>query len=176
MNRTTWRLVLLRHAKSAWPERVADDERPLAARGLRDAPRAGRWLARNGFVPDRVVCSPARRTRETWRLAGGALGGSPPVGHDERLYGAGLGELLTIVGETAEEVRTLLLVGHEPGMSELTLRLAGSGEGDALVRVRTKFPTCALAVLELPVPWREIAADTAVLRAFVIPRDPAMDA
>ncbi|MFE0021106.1 SixA phosphatase family protein [Amycolatopsis sp. NPDC059021] len=169
------RLIVLRHAKSAWPDGVADDERPLAARGLRDAPRAGRWLARHGFVPDRVVCSTARRTRETWRIAGGALGVSPPVAYDERLYGAGLGDFLAVVGETGEEVGTLLVVGHEPGVSEVTVELAGSADGDALVRVRTKFPTCALAVLELPGPWRDVAADTAVLRAFVVPRDPAMD-
>jgi phosphohistidine phosphatase len=72
------RLVLLRHAKSAWPD-VADHERPLARRGRRDAPVAGRWLRTAGRVPDRVVCSTARRARETWQLAAAELDASPTV-------------------------------------------------------------------------------------------------
>src|SRR6266700_6314858 len=81
------KLVLLRHAKSAWPD-VPDHERPLARRGRRDAPGAGAWLRRAGYLPDLVVCSTARRARETWQLAAAELGASPPVRFEPRVYQA----------------------------------------------------------------------------------------
>ena len=71
------RLVLLRHAKSAWPD-VADHERPLAKRGRRDAPVVGRWLGASGYVPDAVICSTAARARETWDLASAGLAAAAP--------------------------------------------------------------------------------------------------
>ena len=109
------RLVLLRHAKSAWPD-VPDIERPLGKRGQRDAPRAGRWLRQAGYLLDLVVCSTARRTRETWQLAVAELGASPPVRFEPRVYGAGTAELLDLIRETPDEVETLQVVGHEPAM------------------------------------------------------------
>ena len=82
------RLILLRHAKSAWPD-VPDHDRPLAPRGHRDAPAAGRWLRKSGDIPDRVVCSTARRARETWELAGEKLRAEPEVVFEPRVYGTG---------------------------------------------------------------------------------------
>ncbi|HEX9542502.1 MAG TPA: histidine phosphatase family protein, partial [Streptosporangiaceae bacterium] len=119
------RLVLLRHAKSAWPD-VPDIERPLGKRGQRDAPRAGRWLRQAGYLPDLVVCSTSRRTRETWQLAAAELGASPSVRFEPRVYGAGTAELLDLIRETPDEVETLQVVGHEPAMRELTLLLASA--------------------------------------------------
>ncbi|MEU8927341.1 histidine phosphatase family protein [Kitasatospora sp. NPDC048545] len=92
-------LIVLRHAKSAWPPDVPDRERPLGPRGRRDAPEAGRWLRRRGLVPDTVVCSPARRARETWELAGPEL------------------------REQGRRATTVLLVGHKPALEELILAL-----------------------------------------------------
>ena len=77
--RETRHLIVLRHAKSAWPQEVADQDRPLGPRGLRDAPAAGRWLREHGFTPDRIVCSPTRRTRQTWELVAHELG-APEIG------------------------------------------------------------------------------------------------
>src|SRR5262249_62423484 len=85
-------LVLLRHAKSAWPD-VPDHERPLARRGQRDAPVMGRWLRTNGYVPDQVLCSTARRARETWQLARDGLGADPPVSFEPRVYQASAGRV-----------------------------------------------------------------------------------
>ncbi|MFZ0755940.1 MAG: histidine phosphatase family protein, partial [Trebonia sp.] len=87
---TKRRLVLLRHAKSDWPD-VPDQDRPLAKRGRRDAPVAGGWLGRSGYVPDAVVCSTARRARETWELAADGLAralpvAAPPVRYEPRVY------------------------------------------------------------------------------------------
>ncbi|MFI1928214.1 SixA phosphatase family protein [Streptomyces sp. NPDC020377] len=94
------RLVVLRHAKSAWPEGVPDHERPLAPRGRRDAPAAGRALAEAGCVPDLALCSTAARARGTWELAAAEWDTPPPVRLDPRLYGADVRELLEVVHET----------------------------------------------------------------------------
>ena len=163
-------LVVMRHAKSAWPD-VADTRRPLAKRGQRDAPEAGAWLREHGRAPDRVLCSPARRARQTWELAATGLPTSPPVTHDPRIYEAGVTELLRVISECPDRVGTLLLVGHEPAMRELTLYLAGRGsDRDALERVRAKFPTSGIAVLAVPVGWAALTARVARLAAFAVPR------
>jgi phosphohistidine phosphatase len=163
----TRRLIVLRHAKSDWSDDLPDHERPLAPRGIRDAPKLGRWLGEHGYVPDHVVCSTARRTRETWALVSEALPSKPSVEYDEDLYGAGPEEFLRAVQRTADDVTTLALVGHEPGVSELTLHLAGDGEDTRLVRA--KFPTGAAAVLVAGGTWADLAA--ARLEAFFRPRD-----
>jgi phosphohistidine phosphatase len=163
----TRRLIVLRHAKSAWPDDVPDRERPLGPRGLRDAPNLGRWLGDNGYVPEHVVCSTARRTRETWALVSGALPSKPTVEYDEDLYGAGPEEFLNAVRRIPRDVTTLALVGHEPGVSELTLHLAGYGEDTRLVQA--KFPTGAAAVLATAGTWADLSA--ARLEAFFRPRD-----
>ena len=169
------RLLLLRHAKSAWPEDVADHDRPLAGRGRRDAPAVGRWLRKSGYVPDLVLCSTARRARETWELAEAELGAKPSITFERRVYGASPAELLDLAHQTASDVRTLMIVGHEPTMSDLTLELAGTepGEagGEALERVRDKFPTAALAVLALTSAWPKLAPGAARLDEFVTPAD-----
>lgn len=163
------RLVVLRHAKSDWPE-VPDHERPLAARGRRDAPAVGRWLRDEGCVPDRVVCSTARRARQTWELAAAELGAVPDLAHDERVYDASVRELLDVVHELPDDAGTVLLVGHNPGFHALTLTLAASANGDALERARIKFPTSAVAVLAFTGPWQSVAAGTARLTHFAAPR------
>ncbi|MFF0855695.1 SixA phosphatase family protein [Streptomyces sp. NPDC003388] len=165
------RLVVLRHAKSAWPEGVEDHRRPLAPRGLRDAPAAGRALAEIDCLPDLALCSTAVRARRTWELASAQWGTPPPVRHDPRLYGAGVPDLLQVVRETPGEVETLLLVGHNPGLEDLVLELAGDGLDDTLERVRAKFPTAALAVLAWRgTGWPALAPGAALLTSFTVPR------
>lgn len=170
-------LLLLRHAKSAWPD-VDDHERPLARRGRRDAPVAGRWLRAAGQVPDRVVCSTARRARQTWQLAAAELDASPRVSFDQRVYRAAAGELLDLARETVPKARTLLIVGHDPAMQQLTLALGRGRAGDegALERVRVKFPTAAIAVLEFTGTWQDLGPGQARLTNFVVPRDLRADA
>ena len=175
------KLVLLRHAKSAWPD-VPDHDRPLARRGLRDAPAAGRWLRQAGCVPDRVLCSTARRARETWRLAETELGIRPPVTFERAVYEASAGILLGRVRRRPPAARTVLVVGHDPAIPELAVALA---EDDAargrqaatqapatsLDRMRAKFPTAAIAVLELSGPWSGLAPGRARLASFVAPHE-----
>lgn len=164
------RLIVLRHAKSAWPEGVADHDRPLGPRGHRDAPAAGRWLRDAGCVPDRVICSTAARTKGTWELLAPHLVVTPQVVYDPRLYEAGAARMLDVVRETPEHRRTLLLIGHQPGVQDLVLMLAGEGRGDTLERARAKFPTSAIAVLAVPAGWASLAPSTATLTAFAVPR------
>jgi phosphohistidine phosphatase len=169
------RLILLRHAKSAWPD-VPDHERPLAGRGRRAAPTAGRWLRESGFVPDRVLCSTARRARETWQLAEEELGAHPPTTFEDRVYGASATELLDLARQTPPGVRTLMIVGHEPAMRDLTLELVSAqpnkaGEEEALERVRAKFPTAAIAVLALTGSWPELGPGRAQLAEFIVPSE-----
>lgn len=163
-------LVILRHAKSAWPPGVPDRERPLGPRGLRDAPAAGRLLAQAALLPDLVLCSPARRTRQTWELAAAELPGQTPVRFAPRLYGADAEDLLDVVRDTPAEVARLILVGHNPGLQELILLLAGEAPTPELDRIETKFPTSAVAVLSCPAPWSALAPATAMLTSFAIPR------
>jgi len=164
------RLVLLRHAKSDWPD-VADHERPLAKRGRRDAPAVGRWLGTSGYVPDAVVCSTARRARETWELASLGLNAvapdaCPAVTDEPRVYEATVLGLLMLVREFDPAWRTVVIVGHNPGLAELALGLAGPG-GEA----PHKFPTAAVAVLGLPGSWADAAPGEGRLLAFTIPAE-----
>jgi phosphohistidine phosphatase len=164
------RLVLLRHAKSDWPD-VADHERPLAKRGRRDAPLAGRWLGRSGYVPDAVVCSTARRARETWDLAAAGLakaagGAAPPVRYEPRVYEATVLGLLMLVHEFPDDERTVLIVGHNPGLAELAVGLAAPPPEPP-----SAFPTAAIAVLGVAGDWASAGPGEARLLAFAIPAD-----
>jgi len=161
-------LVVMRHAKAEWPD-GPDHERPLAERGRKDAADTGHRLLDRGITPDLVVCSPAVRTRETWRLAGKVFEHRPHTIYDERVYEASAQSLLHILQETPDEVDTLLLIGHNPGVATLVNALAGSGEDDALARVREKYPTSGLAVLGFHTTWPELLEKSAHLSAFDFP-------
>ncbi len=171
-------LVLFRHAKSAWPD-VPDHERPLAGRGIRAAPVMGRWLRDAGLVPDLVLCSTARRARETWQFAQAGLAASPPVSFEDSIYGEDGPGLLALIREVPPATGTLLLVGHNPAIEDLAPMLAAppgaagpeaASAGD-LERMRAKFPTAAIAVLQFAGAWRGLAPGQARLTAFVTPRD-----
>ena len=181
------KLVLLRHAKSAWPD-VPDHERPLARRGQRDAPVMGRWLRAAGYLPDQVLCSTARRARETWQLAQAGLGATPPASFDDGVYQGSASQLLDLIRGANPAARTLLVVGHDPAMPELALALAATTPAahpgarsdaappDMLDRMRAKFPTAAIAVFELTADWDQLGPGTARLIRFVTPRDLATPA
>ena len=167
------RLVLLRHAKSAWPD-VADSERPLSDRGRRDAPAMGRWLRDADYLPDVVLCSPARRTRETWDLVAGELGAEPTVSYEPRIYEATALSLLHLLREAGGKHRTVLLIGHNPGLVELAVGIAQMTDGPAakpLERARAKFPTAAVAVLEFTGEWADLTPGEVRMTEFATPRE-----
>ena len=168
MTAVTRTLYLLRHAKSSWDDpALADHERPLASRGRRDAKRVGEHLRALGVEPELVLCSSSVRTRETLELLLPAIGRSA-VGYEAGLYGASREELLARIRSVPDEVASLMLIGHNPGMEDLTLALAWSG--DELARVRDKFPTAALATLTLTTSWSRLAPGDAVLESYVVPK------
>ncbi len=143
----------------------------------------GRWLRAADHLPDQVVCSTARRARETWQLAQAELGASPPVSFDSRVYQASAVKLLDLVRCTPPTARTLLIVGHDPAVPELAVALAAAsqlaraevvsdaGPPDMFDRMRAKFPTAAVAVLEFTGSWDKLVPGSARLTRFVTPRD-----
>jgi len=164
------RLYLLRHAKSNWDDpELADHERPLAPRGQRAAKAIATHIAAEGIEPALVLCSSAVRTRETLDRITPALG-SPEVEVEDGLYGAGAGALLERLRRVPDSVSSVMMIGHNPGIEELALELAGSG--DDIERVERKYPTAALATLTVPGDsWPELAEGRSELRAFVLPRE-----
>jgi phosphohistidine phosphatase len=167
--------MLLRHAKSDWPD-VSDHARPLAKRGRQDAPAVGRWLREHGYLPDVVVCSTARRTRQTWELMAPALGGSPTVTFEPRAYDASALTLLYLAQELPSSCRAALLIGHNPAISELAASLAASpadalAEDGAFPPSLARFPTAAVAVLEFAGDWPALAPARTRLLDFTAPAD-----
>ena len=154
-------LVILRHAKSAWPDGVPDRKRPLAKRGRRDAPAVGQWLRNHVGRLDEVVCSPAERTRQTWALVAAELDHPPAVKFDDRIYGAPPAALLTVVRELPASADTALLVGHNPGVQNLVALLSGQ-EPD--------MKTSSVAVLAWTGSWANADVDAALLRHHATPR------
>lgn len=165
------RIVLFRHAKADWPQ-VADHERPLAERGRKDAAVAGRKLADTGVSFDLALCSTAARTRETWKLAVHELPQRPKTVYEERVYEASPGELITVLNETPDDVRNLLLIGHNPGVQGLAEVLAGTAEGDARERMnRRGFPAAAFVTLSFDGPWKSLEPGVAALLDYWAPSE-----
>lgn len=164
-------LLLLRHAKSSWDDpSLGDFDRPLTARGQNAAQRMGQIMNQRGLAPDLVVCSPARRARETCERAVEALG-PIEVRIEDRLYMADPQTLLEIARALPDSADRALLIGHNPGFERFARRLAGSAAGDSLQRLIVKFPTAALAVIQLERHhWRDLAPHEARLAEFLTPR------
>ncbi len=168
MSDGTRTLVLMRHAKSDYPDGVSDHRRPLAPRGEREAELAGDWLRANLPAVDAVLCSSATRTRQTLERTGITA----PTTFSDRLYEASPGIVIDEVNALTDDVATLLVVGHEPVMSSLALGLAdeATANSDAAQRISAKYPTSAIAVLRVGAPWTELQLGSAELVDFHIPR------
>ena len=170
-------LLLLRHAKSAWSDpRLDDHDRPLNGRGERAAKAMADHIARQGPHPDLILCSTAMRTRQTLApLLKRLPSPAPPISLENGLYLASEDALLARLQAVADDVPTVLLIGHNDGIGQLAADLAGNGPSEALAGVREKFPTGALAVLRTPDgPWSDLKVGSAKLLDFVRPRDLAV--
>jgi phosphohistidine phosphatase len=164
------RLYLLRHAKSSWKQpELADHDRPLAGRGRRDAKAIARHLREHDIAPELVLCSTARRARETLERIEPALG-TPAVQHERQLYGASADGLLERLRSVPDAVASIMLIGHNPAIAQLALDLARPGRERR--RLEAKFPTAAVATLVFPrASWRDLDRGGAELVGFVRPRD-----
>jgi len=162
-------LILMRHAKSAYPPGVDDHERPLNLRGTRQATQAGTWLQDNFNRIDAVLCSTATRTRATLAQTGVH---SQLVRFSDKLYDSTPGITLGEINAVPDSAITVLVVGHEPTTSQLALALAnaGSSSAEAANRISTKFPTSAIAVLTTRSPWSRLELGGASLTTFHVPR------
>lgn len=160
-------LVLMRHAKSDYPDGVPDHDRPLADRGIREAALAGRWLRDSVPAIDAVLCSSAARTRQTLER----IGIEAPVSFLDRLYDTTPGTMIAEINLVGAAVQTLLVVGHEPTVSSVALGLAGPGsDATAANGIATKFPTSGIAVLRVSGEWATLGLRGAELASFHVPR------
>lgn len=170
------RLFLLRHAKSSREDPLLDDfDRPLNKRGQRAAHAMAEWLAARSLHPDLVFCSAAARTRETLAAVRPALGATPEIRVERRLYLADAETILDVLGtldESPEPPAQVMVIGHNPGLEDLALRLVPPGEIETRRRIATKFPTCAFLDLSFAVDdWADIGSMRASLNAYLVPTD-----
>ncbi len=169
------RLFLLRHAKSLRDESLNDRDRPLNARGRADATKMGSYMRRKRYLPDRVLCSSAKRTAETWTTLAPELRTTPQVKFLDTLYLAAAGSIMRVIRQEGEDASALLLIGHNPGLEDAARDLAvepsSAKQREFLAAIEIKFPTGALAVLQFDVEaWREIADGTGTLVDFARPK------
>ncbi|MBR0874594.1 histidine phosphatase family protein [Bradyrhizobium tropiciagri] len=170
------RLLLLRHAKTETDSPSGhDQDRRLDERGHRDAAEIGGWLADNPPRPNRVLVSPAVRTRETWEIVREAMkeaGPQPKVEFVPELYGADPAQLLTTIRmASVTDPKRLMLIGHNPGMHELALTLTGSGDEASKRALHDNLPTSGLAIFDFAIDdWNEVSFRRGKLVLFVSPK------
>jgi phosphohistidine phosphatase len=166
------RLLLLRHAKAA-PLTLEDDfERPLTESGRADALGVGQWLAGHGLIPDRCLYSGAARTRETYEIVARALPRAIEAVEQNALYEATRFLILGLLRELPTSAHAHLVVGHNPGMGDIANLLTGEGAATERLRLASKFPTAALAVIAFDRPdWSDLGPRTGRLEKFLTPAD-----
>jgi len=164
------RLMLFRHAHADRPADIADHERPLSEKGREQAGRMGRYLGMQGLAADLAVVSTAKRTRQTWAEAAqaGAVAGKKV--DEARVYESSAGDLLEVVRSQAAEHRSIMLVGHNPGMERLAAWLIGGGDATAAARLQREFMVGGLAVIDFTADsWSELDVQSGRLERFETP-------
>ncbi|MDP2696849.1 histidine phosphatase family protein [Thalassospira sp.] len=167
-------LLLLRHAKSSWTEvGRSDHDRSLNGRGEKAAPVMGRFLQKNGLIPDLILCSTAQRAVQTLSLLGRDFARKANVVYNEDLYMADDRTLRDCLRQSPDEAATVLMIGHNPGLEDFAARLAGDGSNaDRQAEMARKYPTAALAGFEFEIDqWRDIGWGQGRLTRFVRVRD-----
>jgi phosphohistidine phosphatase len=165
------RLLLLRHAKTERAESgERDRDRKLTKRGRQDAPIIGTYMAKHGCVPDLALVSPATRAQETWSLVAPCFVRPPPMATEDRIYNSGTAQLFEIITE-ARAAKSLLMVGHNPGLHELAVHMVASGDVDLREQLKEGLPTSGLVVIDLPIDdWSRLHPRAGRLERFVTPR------
>ena len=169
------KLTLLRHAKSSWDDyKLQDFDRPLSPRGINAAPRIGKFLFEKSLLPDLVLCSPAKRTRETLARSLPRMPKETEIRFDKMIYSAGMGDsVVELVKTTPDNKQHILIVGHNPTMQELALSfpLWTEAQEETRQKILRKFSTCAVASFDVDIEkWEELAFGKAELTHFVTPK------
>lgn len=164
--------MLLRHAKSSWADvTIEDHDRPLQDKGRRRAANLGRWLDDRGLGCDLVLCSTALRTRQTLDIVLPVLG-APQVRYEPTIYEADASALLTLLRGLDDSIERVLVVGHDPGLQLLVTSLAMTATGDAMERLKRKYPTSAFAMLTFgDASWGGLLPRMGHLVLFHVPAD-----
>lgn len=167
------RLYLLRHAKSSWSDpSLHDFDRPLNKRGLKDAPRMGAWMKKHDHQPDRILCSSSMRTKQT---LGGILTGFDgefSLALLDDLYEGNAPDYLLLLRDHAQTSRNVMIIGHNTGLQEIALRLAGKGDHAQIADMEYKYPTAAMAIFNFAADsWNDVTAGSGQLVNFVKPRE-----
>jgi phosphohistidine phosphatase len=157
-------LFVLRHAKSSWENAdLSDFERPLNKRGLEAAPLMGEVMKKNQFQPETILSSPAKRARQTAEIINEKAGINGEIKYEERIYEASPARLLEVISEQNDEIGSLVIVGHNPGLEGLVRFTTGQSE---------PMPTAALAVIDLEITkWNEIDSSNGTLRTLIRPKE-----
>lgn len=167
------RLTILRHAKSSWDDpHLEDFNRPLNDRGWKAARRMGRELEKRGAKFDLVIASPAARVRETIDGLTEKLKLNVDIRYEPQIYEASLGTLVEMVRDIRESARSVLMVGHNPGLQQLIVELTHEAPDDRRSRVERKFPTAGLATIKLPVDrWNAVTAGIGEIAELILPKE-----
>lgn len=164
-------LYILRHAKAEVGAAGQDDrDRGLTERGVEAARGMGKYFVKHGIKPDKILCSGARRTRDTWSHISEAFPQMQAVEYSDKLYLSSAAETLSLISTLPEAIHSLMLIGHNPGFHQLALKLAKKGEDDTLDLLALKFPTCALATIKLDLPWFAMNHASGELKSFITPK------
>ena len=165
------RLILLRHDKAKHPADFGDHDRPLCKQGRRACIEMGRYIGDGGLVPDMAIVSTARRAQETWHLVRSASDVDVVWRSDHRVYEASPETLLAVICETAAEIRSLLVVGHNSGLQDLAINLIGTAEPSALSGLDYKLPTAGLVAIEFKCQnWRDVSLGSGEVEHFATPK------
>ncbi len=171
-------LTFMRHAKSDWPspEQVdgplLDKARPLAPRGLRDAPRMAAWMASVGLQPDLIISSTAVRTRQTLSIIASFLKFTTvPTEFRDDFYLAEAEDMIEVVRDCPHAANHILIVGHDPGLHDAAFILIGAGPLRARRNLAMKFPTAAVVVIDFEIDkWTGLVPGSGTLRHFMAPK------
>ena len=166
-------LSILRHAKASRDDPMVEDfDRPLAPRGEKDASAMGVWMVKHGLSPDLVLASTSERTRATCTLAFKSFVAEPPITFDDDLYLANPRTLLGIVRHVGDDIRHLMLVGHNPGLHALATAFVATGPADLRALLDDKLPTSGLVVLAFDAArFADVKPGTGRLNHFVGPKN-----